>query len=129
MNTKRRLHIHMSVDSIEKSIPFYTTQFGAEPSKVKEDYAQWLVDDLSLNFSISTRGYEKGLNHLGVQYESDEALLKAQMLFENNGIKGKEDKGAVGLTCRDEPAFEKYINALKEKDVEKMINEVYVPIV
>jgi len=85
----------MSVDSIEESIGFYSTQFGVEPTKVKEDYAQWLVNDLSLNFAISTRGYEKGVNHLGVQYDSDEALLEAQALFEAKGIKGKEDKGAV----------------------------------
>lgn len=95
MNEKRRLHIHMSVDDIEKSIAFYSTQFQAEPTKIKEDYAQWLVDDLSLNFAISTRGHEKGVNHLGVQYESDSALESAQTLFESKGIKGKEDKGAV----------------------------------
>jgi catechol 2,3-dioxygenase-like lactoylglutathione lyase family enzyme len=95
MNEKRRLHIHMSVDSIEESIPFYTTQFGAEPTKVKEDYAQWMVDDLSLNFAISTRGQEKGINHLGMQYESDEALLEAQHAFEAEGIKGKVEEGAV----------------------------------
>lgn len=95
MNNKRRLHIHMSVDNIEQSIPFYSTQFGAEPTKVKEDYAQWLVDDLSLNFAISTRGKEKGINHLGVQYESDEALDEAQKAFEDKGIKGQEDKGAT----------------------------------
>lgn len=95
MNEKRRLHIHMSVDSIEESIAFYTTQFGAEPTKVKEDYAQWLVDDLSLNFAISTRGYEKGVNHLGVQYKSDDALLNARQTFEDKGIKGKVEEGAV----------------------------------
>lgn len=95
MNEKRRLHIHMSVDDIEESIAFYSTQFQAQPTKVKEDYAQWLVDDLALNFAISTRGYEKGVNHLGVQYESDGALDNAQRLFETKGIKGKEDKGAV----------------------------------
>ena len=95
MNEKRKLHIHMSVDSIEESIKFYSVQFGAEPTKVKEDYAQWLIDDLSLNFAISTRGYEKGLNHLGIQYESDEALDEAQTLFEEAGIKGTEDKGTV----------------------------------
>ena len=95
MNEKRRLHIHMSVDSIEESIVFYSTQFGAEPTKVKEDYAQWMVDDLSLNFAISTRRDEKGINHLGVQYESDEALLDAQYAFEAEGIKGKVEVGAV----------------------------------
>ena len=85
----------MSVDNIEESIAFYSTQFQTEPTKVKEDYAQWLVDDLALNFAISTRGYEKGVNHLGIQYESDGALDNAQTLFETKGIKGKEDKGAV----------------------------------
>ncbi|SFV65062.1 Lactoylglutathione lyase @ Cadmium-induced protein CadI [hydrothermal vent metagenome] len=91
----KRLHIHMSVDNIEESVKFYSTQFGAEPTKLKGDYAQWLLDELSLNFAISTRGEKKGLNHLGVQYDSDEALDEAQKLFEAKGIKGKEDKGAV----------------------------------
>jgi len=91
----KRLHIHMSVENIEESIKFYTTQFNTKPTKVKEDYAQWLVDDLSLNFAISTRGYDKGVNHLGVQYDSDEALEKAQTLFDKEGIKGKEEKDAI----------------------------------
>ena len=95
MDEKRRLHIHISVDDIEESIAFYNVQFGTEATKVKEDYAQWLVDDLSLNFAISTRGYEKGLNHLGIQYENDEALLEAQHDFEAAGIKGKVEEGAV----------------------------------
>lgn len=95
MNTKRRLHVHISVDSIEQSIAFYTAQLQAAPTKVKEDYAQWLIDDMSLNFAISTRRSEKGLNHLGVQYESDEALEQAQTLFESKSIKGKEEKGAA----------------------------------
>jgi len=95
MNNKRRLHVHISVENIEESVKFYNIQFGAEATKVKEDYAQWLVDDLSLNFAISTRGYDLGVNHLGIQYESDEALENAQVLFEKAGIKGQEDKGAV----------------------------------
>jgi catechol-2,3-dioxygenase len=91
----KRLHIHLSVNNIKESIGFYATQFGVAPTKVKEDYAQWLVDELSLNFAISTRGDKKGLNHLGIQYDSDEALETAQKAFEAKGIKGKEDKGAV----------------------------------
>ena len=95
MNEKRRLHIHMSVDNIEDSIAFYNTQFGTEATKVKDDYAQWLVEDLSLNFAISTRGYVKSVSHFGVQNESDDALLKAQHTFEEEGIKGKVEEGAV----------------------------------
>lgn len=95
MNEKRKLHIHISVDNIEESVKFYNTQFGAEATKVKDDYAQWLIEDLSLNFAISTRAKEKGLNHFGLQYESDEALESAQTTFEEAGIKGQEDKGAT----------------------------------
>jgi len=91
----KRLHIHISVENLNKSKAFYSTQFGAEPTKVKEDYIQWLVDDLSLNFAISTRGYEKGLNHFGVQYDSNEALLNAQDSFEKEGIMGRSEEGAT----------------------------------
>ena len=48
MSQSKRLHIHMSVDNIEQSVKFYNTQFGAEATKVKEEYAQWIVEDLSL---------------------------------------------------------------------------------
>jgi catechol 2,3-dioxygenase-like lactoylglutathione lyase family enzyme len=95
MKEKRRLHIHISVENLEESISFYNIQFGKSATKVKEDYAQWLLDDMSLNFAISTRGYKIGLNHLGVQYESDEALLEAQHDFEKAGVKGKVEDGAV----------------------------------
>ena len=95
MDKNRRLHIHISVEDLEKSMTFYNIQFGAKPTKIKEDYVQWLVDDLSLNFAISTRGYEKGLNHLGVQYESETALFEAQQRFETTGIEGKTENGAT----------------------------------
>ena len=95
MKEKRTLHIHISVEDLEKSIAFYNTQFGVKASKVKEDYAQWLVEDMSLNFAISTRGYEKGVNHLGIQYQSDEALLNAQKSFEQSAIQGREEMDAT----------------------------------
>ena len=44
----RKLHIHISVDNLEESIKFYNAQFRAEATKIKEDYAQWIVEDMSL---------------------------------------------------------------------------------
>lgn len=89
----KRLHIHMSVDNLEESIQFYTAQFGAEATKIKEDYAQWLIDDISLNFAISTRSQTKGIDHLGIQYDSDEALEAGETMLKAVGIEGQEDKG------------------------------------
>jgi catechol 2,3-dioxygenase-like lactoylglutathione lyase family enzyme len=68
-----RLHVHLHVRDIPQSVRFYTTLFGAEPSRLEADYAKWMLDDPKVNFAISTHG-EAGLSHLGIQVESDGEL-------------------------------------------------------
>ena len=70
----KRLHVHVSVEDIPHSIGFYSALFAAEPSVVKEDYAKWMLDDPRVNFAISTRGRQPGLDHLGIQVESQDEL-------------------------------------------------------
>ena len=70
----KRLHIHMGVDEIESSVKFYSVLFNAEPVKLKSDYAKWVVEDPSINFAISTKPSEQGLNHLGIQVDQAEEL-------------------------------------------------------
>jgi catechol 2,3-dioxygenase-like lactoylglutathione lyase family enzyme len=76
-----RMHIHVSVDDLDRSITFYNQLFGAEPSVHKPDYAKWMLDDPRVNFAISQRGEKPGLNHLGIQAENDEELseIKARL--------------------------------------------------
>ncbi len=66
-----RLHIHVSVDDLEKSTQFYSTLFGAEPTKQKANYAKWMLDDPAVNFAISARGAKAGMDHLGIQAENE----------------------------------------------------------
>ena len=68
-----RFHVHVHVADIEQSIRFYSTLFGAEPSRVESGYAKWMLEDPRVNFAIST-GQPLGVSHLGVQVESDEEL-------------------------------------------------------
>lgn len=70
----KRFHIHVGVKDLEKSVRFYSTLFGREPSKLKEDYAKWMLEDPKLNFAISTRAQEQGVDHLGIQVESPREL-------------------------------------------------------
>ena len=70
----KRFHVHVSVDDLEANVKFYSTVFGAPPTVVKSDYAKWMVDDPRINFAISKRGIATGIDHLGVQVESDEEL-------------------------------------------------------
>jgi hypothetical protein len=51
--------------------------FGADPAVVKPDYAKWMLEDPRVNFAISKReGRQPGVNHLGLQVESDEELTR-----------------------------------------------------
>jgi len=72
----KRFHVHVAVDDLSKSIAFYSAMFGEEPTVVKPDYAKWMLEDPRVNFAISNRGLEPGVNHLGFQAE-DEAELEA----------------------------------------------------
>ncbi|MBK9145934.1 MAG: VOC family protein [Candidatus Melainabacteria bacterium] len=70
----KRFHVHVAVADLAESIEFYSTFFDTPPSVEKEDYAKWMLDDPRINFAISTRGREPGLDHLGIQVENSEDL-------------------------------------------------------
>lgn len=71
----KRLHIHISVEQLSPSIAFYSALFGADPIIVKPDYAKWLLDDPRVNFAISRKDDNvAGLNHLGIQVETEQEL-------------------------------------------------------
>ena len=81
----KRLHLHIGVDNLAASIRFYSALFGAEPVKVKEDYAKWMLEDPRINFAISTRSGKKGLDHLGLQVDDPAELdaLRSQLSAAN----------------------------------------------
>jgi catechol 2,3-dioxygenase-like lactoylglutathione lyase family enzyme len=66
----KRMHVHVSVDDLQRSVVFYSALFAAEPSVVKADYAKWMLDDPRVNFATSIRGRQPGLDHLGIQAEN-----------------------------------------------------------
>jgi hypothetical protein len=70
----KRMHVHVSVDNIGNAVGFYSALFAAKPSVVKSDYAKWMLDDPRVNFAISSRGNNPGLDHLGIQVDSDGEL-------------------------------------------------------
>jgi len=63
-----------SLSRIWSSIGFYSALFAAQPAITKTDYAKWMLDDPRVNFAISTRGRQPGLDHLGIQVENPAEL-------------------------------------------------------
>lgn len=72
----KRLHINLAVSNLEQSIRFYSSLFASPPFVVKEDYAKWMLEDPHVNFSLTTHGAGKGVDHLGIQVETSADLVK-----------------------------------------------------
>ena len=90
----KRFHVHVAVNDLDKSIRFYSKVFASEPTVVKSDYAKWMIEDPRINFAISSRGAETGINHLGLQVDSNEEFqaMRDQLLAADSGI--VEETGA-----------------------------------
>jgi catechol 2,3-dioxygenase-like lactoylglutathione lyase family enzyme len=69
-----RFHVHLNVADLATSVRFYSELFAAEPTVLKADYAKWMLDDPRVNFAISNTGRAPGIDHLGIQAETGEAL-------------------------------------------------------
>lgn len=72
----KRFHIHVGVKDLNHSVQFYSTLFGQQPTKLKEDYAKWMLEDPKINFAISTRVNSEGVDHLGIQVEEGTELTE-----------------------------------------------------
>ena len=91
----KRLHVHLGVADLESSIRFYSALFSAEPSVRHADYAKWQLDDPRVNFAISTRGKAPGLDHLGIQVESDTELAEIERRLAAAQLPSLEQKDAA----------------------------------
>ena len=78
----KRFHVHVSVNDLEESVRFYSKLFSEAPAVRKDDYAKWMLDDPRVNFAISKRCGGTGVNHLGLQVDSDAELeaLEASLI-------------------------------------------------
>lgn len=81
----KRMHVHVAVENLQTSIAFYSALFNAEPAVVKPDYAKWMLDDPRVNFAISMRGRQPGLDHLGIQVENKPELREVYARLRNAG--------------------------------------------
>jgi catechol 2,3-dioxygenase-like lactoylglutathione lyase family enzyme len=73
----KRLHIHVGVEDLDRSVAFYSTLFAAQPTVVKGDYAKWMLDDPRVNFAISSGDHAaRGIEHLGIQAEDGAELAE-----------------------------------------------------
>lgn len=101
----KRFHVHVAVADIEQSTKFYTNLFGSAPTVRKDDYAKWMLDDPRVNFAISARGREPGLDHLGIQAESEGELKDVSNRLKEADLNVLDEGAATCCYAKSEKAW------------------------
>jgi catechol 2,3-dioxygenase-like lactoylglutathione lyase family enzyme len=101
----KRLHIHVGVENIEQCIRFYSALFGAEPVKTKPDYAKWMLDNPHVNFAISTRTGDTGVNHLGIQVDEESELSELRDRLKKADMSVVDEGETVCCYARSEKSW------------------------
>ena len=101
----KRLHLHIAVQDLDRSIAFYETLFGAPPSVVEPDYAKWMLEDPRVNLAISTRGGQAGVDHVGVQAETGEELAQIARRLKAAGETTVDEANATCCYARSDKTW------------------------
>jgi hypothetical protein len=91
----KRFHVHVGVHDLQQSVRFYSALFASEPTVLKSDYAKWQLEDPKVNFAISTRPGEAGVDHLGIQAENGEELEQLGSRLAQADVSVLPQKGAA----------------------------------
>ena len=103
----KRLHVHVAVENLDRSIGFYSALFGADPAVVKDDYAKWMLDDPRVNFAISDRAAVPGVDHLGIQVDSSDELTELAGRLKAAGETTRDQQAATCCYARSDKAWVK----------------------
>ncbi len=101
----RRLHLHIGVEHLNESISFYETLFKSKPTKLKKDYAQWVLEDPKINFAISTRAEKNGVEHLGIQVDNSVELNKIREDLDHHQISTHSDGEVTCCYAKSEKSW------------------------
>jgi catechol 2,3-dioxygenase-like lactoylglutathione lyase family enzyme len=83
-----KAHLALNVRNVEKSTEFYRQMLGIEPSKVREGYAKFDVQNPPLNLTLNQGVFaERGaLSHMGIQLNSTDDVLAMRQKWTDAGL-------------------------------------------
>jgi len=75
----KRIHISINTEAekFETSLSFYSTLFDTPPTKRRDQYAKWMLEDPKVNFVVEVKEMaheSSGIHHLGIQVDDSESL-------------------------------------------------------
>jgi catechol 2,3-dioxygenase-like lactoylglutathione lyase family enzyme len=94
-DTLRKFHTSLNVSDLNRSIAFYRALLGAEPAKVRPDYAKFELTDPPLVLSLvpGRPGAGGNLNHAGLRVRNADDLVEIQRRLEAAGLHTEREEG------------------------------------
>lgn len=94
----KRMHVAINCSDLEVSVKFYETFFNTTPTKVKENYAKFELDDPPLHLSLNVRPFRANgaLNHFGLQVNDTADVLAMGERLREQGLVLIDE---MGTTC------------------------------
>lgn len=88
-----KAHLALNVKNVERSLEFYRKMLGIEPSKVRNGYAKFNVENPPLNLTLNEVPFkERGaLSHLGIQVASTDDVLAVREKWIEAGLVTKDE--------------------------------------
>jgi hypothetical protein len=82
-----RVQLALNVSNLDEAISFYSKFFNTPPSKVRDGYANFAVDEPPLKLVLIEGAGEPGsINHLGVEVFTSEEVVAATTRLSNEGM-------------------------------------------
>lgn len=73
-----RVQLALNVGNLDEAVSFYSRMFGCEPAKVRDGYANFVVDNPPLKLVLIEGHGEPGtMNHVGVEVDDVESVQAA----------------------------------------------------
>ncbi len=91
-----RVQLALNVDDVDEAVAFYVKLFGTEPTKRRDGYANFAVDDPPLKLVLlENPGQGGSLNHLGVEVESTDVVDAEQTRLAAAGLASVDERGTT----------------------------------
>ncbi len=129
--TRMRLQLALNVADRDAAVDFYSQMVDTEPTKVRDGYANFAIDQPPLKLVLfEGAGPDGSINHLGVEVESAEQVTAAERRLASAGLAttGVDDtvccyaeKAETWVHAPDGNRWEWYV---KVADAEQLANTV-----
>lgn len=106
-----RVHISLAVENLESSTGFYEKLFGKSATKVRDDYANFRLDQPSIHLALVQAGraccHEPAgsHSHFGIELPDVDTFNAWHDRLDDTGLKGRDEHDIVCCYARGEKVW------------------------